>query len=237
MQQIPVARLDVDKLKPHFARHTGAHHVVVDQPFHVRRPSRRPRNPGDRCRISHRATDDGTQCAAAVAGIAGRENRPECVSCRPTTRSSVLPNRVPCAWRSTLDELLPDPRGCRVSPTSDAGWPDHPVGPPRPRHPTPVSRRCARCSPTAARSVRKGSRRDCASQPSMGWMHQRLPTVCGPNRIEAAKGDNSPAVRICVVHRQFQPQLGQAITQRCGRLELGDPHVRGSHIRSCRYNH
>ena len=60
-----------------------------------------------------------------------------------------------------------------------------------------------------------------ASQPSIGWMHQRLPTSKPPIAIGCASGEPSAADEHFIVDRQRKPQLRQPPANAAGRRGVG----------------
>ncbi len=160
VQQIAVAGLDIDELKADVAGQSGRGDVAVDQPLQVVvGPDDRVHRP-DRCRTSRRAADDDRRSAARAACCCGREKRPECVSCRPTSRSSVRAERLPMRRRAARAAAPPGRRGSPAWPASDWDWPGHRAARRPLRRPRSASRRSGRSSASGAASAATGSHRD-----------------------------------------------------------------------------
>ena len=227
VQQIPMARFDVDKLKPHFARHTGAHHVVVDQLFQfgVRQDHRGIPGIDAEFRIEQRMMERNAWLQ--LPGLGPR--KPSGVS-ELQADHEIIRAAKPSAVRvaQLLQELLQARAvaGCRqrlmrVGPTIRLY---------RRRLATPHQLRAAAPDVLPAPQGQFAGGPVGIGVPAFHGMD--APAVTDGVRSQLDRGGQGrrlPGRQDLVVHGQFQPQLNQAITQRCGRLELGDLHVAVTH--------
>ena len=221
VQQVAVAGLDVDELEADLVGQPGRGDVRVDQPLQI------VVGPDDRIVVRVDAElgvqqrmvvgDPRLQLLRVAAGRSGRNGsaagRPaDRRSCRSAgggpsaVRSSSAARPARFSGVASVWFGLARPSGC----TAAASPPQISLAPLSPK----FRQRRSVCG--------DGEPSRLASQPSIGWMHQRLPTRKPPIEIGAASGEPCSAVRIWSSTGRSSASSCQPRAKRLDALQLRD---------------